>query len=100
MESLEHIAATLMTLPTEVAALRSEFHAFRSEARAFHDEMRLFQQVVASNFTRLENAMRGGDEETRRLLHEGDKETRSLMLALHEQVMARLDSLSGGDRIP
>jgi hypothetical protein len=94
VDTLEHAVGALMTLPVQVAVLRSEFHGFRVESRAFHDEMRLFQEVVATNFTRLENALRGGDEETRRTLREemrqGDEETRGLMLVLHDKVMLTL----------
>lgn len=73
--SLEHTARVLAGVPTEVASLRSEFHEFRSE-------MREFQHVVANELTGVYQAIREGDDETRRL-----------MLALHEQVMARFDVL-------
>lgn len=81
----------------EFSAVRAEMSVLRGEMHEGDQDVRgLIEQRTAEILT----VVAAGDEETRRILREeirsNEDETRRLMRVLHEEVIARIDTISRG----
>jgi predicted nucleic acid-binding Zn-ribbon protein len=90
VETLEGKVNLLEQLPARVGALESQVLQLRDEMRAEFSATRSelrneFRQELAASATGLRQEIREGDEETRRL-----------MRVLHEEVLARIETLGRG----
>jgi hypothetical protein len=82
VEVLERVVSGLVSLPAEVGALRTEM---RERFDSVEGELRGFQDVVASNFTRLELKIDQKVDETQRLVR-----------VLHEDLVSRIATMGEG----
>ena len=94
VETLEGKVELLKQLPARVSALESQVMQLRDEMRAEFSATRSalrneFRQELAASATGLRARLR-------QEIREGDEETRRLMRVLHEEVLARIETLGRG----
>jgi hypothetical protein len=99
VEGLSSLPARVAAVEMQIVQLREEmrggFSAIRGEMAALGDTLRVdFRGELHKTADALRIEIREGDEETRRLMREGDEETRRYMRVLHEEVIARIATIS------